>query len=870
MTRNGQPSGPAAPAGERRFLTVMFADLVGSTAMADQLDPEEYIRVLHVSRGICQKAINHYGGYVAKFMGDGILACFGYPHATEHNAQRAVNAGVEMVEGHKTARWDLPEGTPRPALRVGVHSGLVVIADIEVQGGMTEYEALIGATSNLASRIHGEAPPDGVVVSDSCLQDIRANFKTVELGPRVLKGLEKAIVLHRVTDRCTGARISERVDHVRHVPMVGRDAELRVLCEGWAAARAGEDCRPLLVTGEAGMGKSRLVAEFLRNRAERDQSYEVFLQCSPYDTSTSFHPVRRWLSAALRLDNPESTADEELQQRLMQAGLDPEECALLGVGVFGMLEKMSPQSMGVSPDVRKTRTFAALDKLVAALIDGRPTVMVFNDVHWSDELTRDWLSRLGESGLGRVFVVVTVRPEEERLLEGMEVLVLRPLELEHMRVLIRHVAHGKVLPSEVAVQITRRTRGVPLFAVEMTRALLASGMLQEFDTYFGSNPGVAPADWATVPLTLQELLLRRVEAVGEARAMLQLCAVLGEDFPAELAVKIWQSMGQSGGEAHLLKLEQLGLLEHRDGNLAFGHALLRSVAYEGALKSRRMEMHCLIARHLESFGDQALAVDPATVANHYRLAGMGWEAADFSLRAARACIARSACVDAIAQAKQGLGIVEERIARNPELRILGVQLATLKGLAEMTTLGYSAPEVDDAFRRAESFCQSEDAPELRFPVQWGLWVVALMKAKLPEAVRRSKAMMEIGHDSGDDAFLIEGLWTCGVALFYQGRLAESRDFLERAVALYRPAFARNALIHGQDPGVAARTYLMFVLCFQGHVREAEAMAETGLALARKLGHAHTLTWALGGSTMLRLGLGDLAGTLRIGREAMLE
>ena len=858
------------PLGERRVLTVMFADLVDSTNMAEHLDPEEFLHVLSVSRGICDGAIKRYGGHIAKFMGDGILACFGYPHATEQGARRAVNAGLDMVEGHMKALWSLPAGTPRPALRVGVHTGLVVIADITTPGGSTEHDAIIGATSNVASRVHGEAPPDGLVVSEDCLVAIREHFQHESLGLRRLKGVEKPVLVHRIMARHPSAEMAERTDHLLHAPMVGRAAELAVLSRHWQQARERGGTGAVLLTGEAGMGKSRLVTEFLKHRKGREDSLEVFMQCSPFHSNTSFHPLRRSLTILLRLEGADVLSGGVLQQRLAAAGLDAEECGLLTGVVFGLLEEMPPQLLGLSPDAKKTRTFLALETLLKALCAGRPGMLVFNDIHWSDELTREWMRLLCERGMEGIFVLATVRPEEVATQGGMEVLRLRPLGLEDVRELIRHVVGGKVLPSEVAVHITQRTRGVALFVVEMTRALLASGKLQEFETHYASKPGTALADWAGIPLTLQELLLKRVESAGPAREMLQFCAVLGEDFPQELPVRLWSEMGRDDGRSQLSVLVQTGLLEEREGALAFGHALLRDVAYDGTLKSLRVEWHGLMARHLESSRDHALAVEPATVAHHYRLAGMPQEAAAFSLKAAYACIARSACTDAIAQASQGLEMIVGRAADDPAMRVLGIQLATALGVAAMTTLGYSAPEVEAAFQRAEGFCLPGDPAEIRFPAQWGLWVVSLMGARLPEAEMRARAMIDLGESSANDSLLIEGLWTCGVAVFYQGRVAEARALLERAVAMYRPEHARNAFVYGQDPGVAARTYLMFVLCFQGHVREAEAMAAEGLALARQLGHALTLTWALGGSTMLRLGLGDLPGTLKFGQEAMTE
>jgi class 3 adenylate cyclase len=861
---------PMPPSGERRVLTVMFADLVDSTKLAEHLDPEDFLRVLHISRGICSDAIHRYGGNVAKYMGDGILACFGHPRVTEQSAQRAVNAGFEMVEGHKHAAWDLPAGTPRPALRVGLHTGLVVIADITTPDGDTEHDAIIGAASNVASRVHGEAPPDGLVVSEETLRETAGRFVSTSLGARNLKGVEKAVVVHQITARLAAAASPERTDYVLHLPMVGRREEMETLSRHWQEARETGSTPAFLITGEAGMGKSRLVAEFLRQREARDHSLEFFLPCSAYHTNTSFYPVRRCISAMLGLEESDRNTGEKLRQCLSEAGITKEDAALLAAIVFGFLEEMPAHLMGLSSDVRKARTFTALNKLVQGLAAGCPAVMIFNDIHWSDELTHEWLSLLCEDGLKRVLLLATMRPEEATFPAKIEILPLKPLGLDDVRELISHVASGKVMPREIAVQITRRTRGVALYVVEMTRALLASGMMQEFDTHFASRPGTPLADCAAVPLTLQELLLKRVQSAGPAREMMQLCAVLGEDFPEELPCKLWAINGREDGNEQLGKLIQAELLESQNGRLAFHHALLRSVAYDATLKSQRVHWHRVVARHLESSKDQALAVEPAMVAHHYRLAGMPQEAAVFSLRAAHACIARSAYSDAVAQALQGLGLIEDREDGKQEARLVGIQLATVLGLASMTTLGYSAPEVEDAFGRAEALCLPSDAAEVRFPVQWGHWVVALMKAKLDEAERRATAMIEIGESSGSDHFLIEGLWTCGVALFYRGRIVESRNLLERAVAMYRPEHARNAFIHGQDPGVAARTYLTFVLCFQGHVREAEAMAAEGLELARKLGHAHTLTWALGGCTMLRLGLGDLPGTLRFGQEAMTE
>ncbi len=846
------------PKGERRHLTILFSDLVGSTRLSEEMDPEDFRDLVMMSRELCCASVTACGGKVGKFMGDGILAYFGYPEALERAEQHAVNAGLDMIRKMRSATW--PDGLELQ-LRVGIHAGLVIVGDMGAPGEHLEMEAIMGAAANVASRVQTCAAPDTVVISSDVEKAVAGQFRVTSLGRKHLKGMREPMEIFEVQEALSSSAQVERLTGAVPRRLVGREAESALLERRWTEA-AGGQARAVAIFGEAGIGKSRLVAE-LKNLVERSGAPLLELQGTPYQINTPFFPWIEWLRALVAGRGRED-AEEGLEALLSECGVDdPLGPLLLGemLGVPGSSEKLQPS---LAPEGRKPRLLRVLTGLAAGRARGGPMLIFCNDAHWLDGSTLEWMRQCAADLPPRSLLVLTSRPGLEPPPAPLEVLELKSLSPEAAADLAREVAGGRALPREVLDYIATSAAGVPFFIEELTHHLIHSDALKEHPTHYELLSWTREHE---TPRALSELLLARLDRLGAAKKTAQICAVVGGAQSAGLIAELDGGMTPAEVERDLEHLVRGGiLLREADGrSCSFRHALLQTVVYGSLLKSTRGRYHQRVAELLAA--GEAAHQDAALMAEHFTLAGMPDRAVPLWLEAATTAVRRSAYMEAIALAGRGLELLGQ-LGNPAALREAEVILTNVMGTAFMATRGLGSPEAAAAFARAKDLLDDVTNPLVQFPVLWGLWVSRLMTGDLSAARIFADRMVALGASAGVPAISVEGLWTSGVVIFWQGEIAEARRRMEEAVRLYQPEHHATAHLLGQDPAVAARVYLGQVLCFSGEVGEAQRVVEEGLAMARELRHPHSIAWALGGVTMQCLVRGDAAATLALGEEAL--
>ena len=834
---------------ERRRLTVMFADLVGSTALSVRLDPEEMREVLRAYQNKVTGEIARVDGHVAKLMGDGVLAYFGWPRSYEDEAERAVRAGLAIIEA--VGKLCTLPGEPLAA-RVGIATGLVVVGDLVGEGTARE-EAVVGETPNLAARLQGAAAPGTVVIAEGTRRLLGEVFTLRDLGPHQLKGFARPVTGFEVLgERPAGSRFEARRPGVLP-PLVGRDEEFALLHQRWRQAVAGEG-QAVLVVGEAGIGKSRLVRATL-DMVEGEEHTVLRYQCSPYHTGTALWPVALQLASAAGLE----TADTEVAKvdkllALLRKGANeaddalPLMAALLGVDVG----KRYP-APDLTPLQRRTRTLAVLLGQLLGLAHQGPLLMVIEDTHWADPTTLELVGQaLDRIGSASALILLTSRPDNQPSLGGhprVNRLILNRLGRGPIEAIVARLASDRGLPAGVVDEIAARTDGVPLYVEELTKAVLEAGTAG-----------------AAVPESLHASLMARLDRVPEAKAVAQIAACIGREFayPLLRAVSPLPEAELRTALSRLAAAELVfGLGEPPGASYAFKHALVRDAAHESLLKSERQRLHACIVRSLEEHFPETADVEPELLARHCTEAGLGEQAVEYWQRAGQRALARSAMAEAAAQLATGLTVLASLpggIRR--QRRELGLQLAL--GQASLAAKGFAAPETGRAYARASELCRElGEVPEF-FPALYGRFIVHFQRAELAAAHQAAEELLRSAGERNDAAAQVTGHRIVGSALYHLGRLADSRDHLEKGLALYQPERDRSsASVYALDTSVVCSFWLVHVLLAQGYPDQAQVRMKHALAYARELAHPYTLAYALSVACILH-------GRHRPGAEAQAE
>lgn len=836
-----------SPDAERRQLTVMFCDLVDSTSLAQQLDPEDYRAVVRVYQEAAVAALQPFDGYVAQYLGDGLLVYFGYPQAHEDAAQRAVRAGLAIVDAMAllNARLALQYGV-HVAVRLGLHTGVAVVGT--VGSGARQEQLAMGDTPNIAARLQGLAAPNTVVLSAVTARLLHGVFTLEDVGVQPLKGVAEPMAVCRVLGPGEPASDEVELSPARLPFLVGREAELGLLLQRWEQSKAGLG-QVVLVSGEAGIGKTALI-EVLRAHVAREGYTRVGFRGSPYHTHSALYPVIEHVRRVVRLerhDSPATTLDKLEQalqgSRLPLAEVIPLLASLLSVPLLA--GRYPPLTL--TPQQQKQQTLDALVTWLVEEAERRPVLAVYEDVHWVDPSTLELLSMLVEQApAASMLHVLTFRPDFVSLWPArahLTPLTLNRLDRPQVEALIQHLAGGKVLPVEVMQHIVTRTDGVPLFVEELTRMLLESRLLREEEAHYVLRGLLSSVP---IPATLHDTLMARLDRLPPAKAVAQLGAVLGREF-SYAVLQALAPLDEATLQARLGQLVVAELLYQRGrpprATYMFKHALIQDAAYQSLLKSHRQQVHRQVAQVLETQFPETVATQPELVAQHYTEAGLTEQAIPYWQRAGQQALQRSANPEAVRHLTTGLAL----LATLPETSARAQQELTLQlvlGPALMAAKGGGAPEVEQTYARARALCQQiGDTPQL-FPTLRGLWRFYHARGALLTARELGEQLVRLAERAADPTRRLEAHDALGQTLSQMGEYTTARTHLEQGIALTDPV-AQQALVlrHGEAPGVRCLVHAARTLWCLGYPVQAVRRSQEALALAQELAHPYSLVGA---------------------------
>lgn len=813
--------------GERRQLTVMFCDLVGSTDLSQRLDAEDLRTVVRAYQEAAAAAVERHAGHIAQYLGDGLLVYFGYPQAHEDDAERAVRAGLETLTalGQVNDTLESLHGI-RLAARVGIHTGAVVIGEM---GGTGKSEVLaLGDTTNIAARVQGAADPDTLVMSANTQRLVPGMFVVEERGPQILKGVRDPLVLYRVVEP-SGVRSRLSVGAGRLIKFVGREAELRTVINRWARVRDGEG-QTVLLLGEAGVGKSRLVYEMREYLAIEPHAW---LECAaaPYTQGTPFHPVIALVARRLAFTAKDGVAEKlsKLETGL-RAFASQENVALLAD--FLGLPLAKPLAM--SPDLQRRKTIDLLTRWTLTLSTTQPLLLAVEDLHWCDASTLELLGHMIAQNPPRVLVLATARPEfspPRSAHSNLTTVQLTRLTRPEARAMVELLS-GDALPDEMVETLVARADGIPLYVEELTKAVV--------------EPGVARSIEA-IPPTLADSLMARLDRLSAAKEVAQRAAVLGREFSYTLLLALG-GMTEAALRHGLTRLVDANIVYVRgqppDATYTFNHALVQEAAYGSLLKRTRQQLHAdVVGILLERFPERA-AAEPEVVARHAELAGRIDDAITYHGLAGERALARSAHEEAIGQFRRAIALLDtwatevERHARELPLQItLGTSLIAVRG--------YSHAETETAFARAaELAVQANAATELGV-ARIGLAILYANRAELERGRTLLTDVLAAAEARGDQHQAMMCYANLAPMEHYQGKPASSLACCERAIALYEPAqYVGKPRVLGAEEGVVALGVAGWDLWQLGYPDAALARAQAAVALARRLERPFPLAFAL--------------------------
>jgi len=821
-----------ANAGERRQITVMFCDLVDSTVLGQRLDPEELQRVIRAYQDACAQVVRRYEGHLAQYAGDGLLVYFGYPHAHEDDAERALQAGLAIVDAIARVNTDLAATRVRLAVRIGVHSGVVVAG---TTGGPEPEKQMFGHTMNLAARIQSGAPPDSVVASAATLRLVAGRFVTRDLGARDMKGIAEPVAIHQVIGPIeTRDRLEAAA--TRLTPFVGREHELALMLDRWQQVREGHG-QVVLLTGEAGIGKSRLV-RVLRERIAGQSLLWLESHGSPYHEHSAFYPVVELLERALYLRREGSREEQaaNFERALAAAGLRVEDVLPLFASLSLPLHGRQAADTATT-DLQRRQT---LDRLVAWLIatsTERPTAVIVEDLHWIDASTKELLDMLIEQvPTSPILLVITSRPSPNLAWTGrasVTHVTLSPLTRDQVGAMIDQLT-GATLPATVRRAVTTKTDGVPLFVEEVTKAILEAGAER-----------AEARSSIDVPATLQDSLMARLDRLGSPKDVAQLAAVLGREFSYELlhAVAPADPVFLDHSLRALVRAElvyQRGAPPH--ATYRFKHALVQEAAYRSLLKSRRQEAHARVVRVLEErFADRVVA-EPEVIARHCAQAGLAAQAVRYYRLAGQRAAAASAHVEAVGHLTKALDLIRD-VAQDPDRDREELAIRVALGPPLIAIRGYGDREVERTYERARTLCETiGEAPDL-FEAVWGLANYYQSRGELGTARTLAEQLVTVSERSSEALLVAWAHLQLGATTFWRGEPAAAMPHFERAIAVHDPS-AGLRLRGAPDPGVAARAYAAWALWQLGHADRALETCRESVALGRRCGDRFSLALAL--------------------------
>jgi class 3 adenylate cyclase/predicted ATPase len=846
---------------ERRQVTVMFSDLVGSTALSTRMDPEDLREIISAYQKCVAETVRRFGGFVAKYMGDGVLVYFGYPQAHEDDAERAVRAGLELIAAVTALQSPVPLQT-----RVGIATGLVVVGDL-IGSGEAQERGIVGETPNLAARLQGIAEPNMVVIAEGTRKLLGNLFEFEDLGPKNLKGIAGPVRAWAAVRASSAEGRFEALHTTGLTALVGREEELELLLRRWSKAKSGEG-QVVLLSGEAGIGKSRLTAALLE-RLSGEAHTRLRYFCSPQHTDSAFYPIIGQMERAAGLahdDKPQAKLDK-LDAVLARTSTSMEDAALFAE-MLSLPNDGRYRALELAAEQRRQRTLEALALQLAELASRQLVLMIFEDAHWTDPTSLEVLGRtVDRIKTLPVLLIVTFRPEFDAPWVGQShvtSLTLNRLGEREAAAIIARLAGNKALPADVLAEIVERTDGIPLFVEEMTKAVLEA----ESEGAARRTVAAAPSPALAVPASLHASLMARLDRLGPAKEVAQIGAAIGREFSHPLLASVAR-MSEAGLGSALDRLVQAGLLSRQgmppQASYLFKHALVQDAAYGTLLREPRRALHARIAEAIEGQFAEIGGNQPEMLARHCTEAGLIEKAAFLWGKAGQRSLDRSALAEAATQLTRAL----EQIATLPGTPVLRreqikLQVALITPL--LHTKGYAAAETKAAVEQARSLIEQAEAlgeppddPLLLFSVLYGFWTASCV-AFDGDAMRELAAhFLALAEKQGATVPLVIGHRLMATSLAYTGDLTEGRPHYDKAVTLYNPATHRPLAIRfGQDHRVTSLSFRAGPLWILGYPEAALADTEHALEDSREIGQAPTLMFALQHASMTQAHCGYYA------------
>ncbi len=829
---------------ERRHLTVMFCDLVGSTELSATLDPEDLRDVIGAYQDAAQAAVAVYDGHVAQYLGDGLLIYFGYPRAQEDSARRSVHAALGVIErmGAENRRIEREYGA-KLSIRIGIHTGPAVVG---VVGSGSADELAIGETPNIAARIQGLAEPNTIGLSGETAKLVRDAFVLEDLGSVPLKGFRGTRRLFRVRGPRAAERDNTPSNDRASAPLVGREGELAALCALWEQAKRGAG-RSVLVRGDPGAGKSRL-ARALRQAAVESGGRYVEARCSTFFTNTAMRPIADMVGAVLSPNEDGNALDlDRIVRGLSRLGIALDEsvpyvASLLGVAIptsSSSTEPLYPQP-DLLPQARRAKTVQVVLKILRKAAEETPCVLFVEDLHWVDASTIDVLGALSEAArTSRLLLVMTTRPGFDPPWDVDTEISLNRLPREAVERIIVQIAQ-KPLPEDVVRQIVLKADGNPLFAEELSLLVLESGLLVEETDSF--RPALVPIPPLAIPTTLHDSLMARLDRLTPPhKALVQLCATIGRQVSYELLQEVVRSFEEEMTN-ELRRLTDGELLYERGvpprSMFIFRHALIQDAAYGSLVRRTRTRYHARVADVLRArFPDT-----PAEVLAHHLTEAGRFEGAVAEWHAAgRAALGSFGLAEAVHHLLQGLALVGQ-IADPSEAVIAEMSLRATLNVPLIFRHGFASKDVEDNSSALLDLCTRAGArgTEEQLVALWGLWQFYEVSARYDRAKEMGDRLMQLALRTGDSAIALAAHTSLGAALLMPGHLDQAKMHFEKGLAIYDMARHKHlALWFGQDAGAMCAAFLTWVHGLDGNEAEAKKRAADAMAMAEALAQPGT-------------------------------
>lgn len=830
---------------ERRQLTVAFVDIVGSTPLSERIDPEEFFAVIRTYRDICDEQIRHYGGHIARMIGDGLLAFFGVPQAHENDPERAVRASLAIAAAVREHKFLLSDGSfVRLGVRIGVNTGVVVVGS--VPGEPPDRREVFGSSAHVAARLQGLASENGVVVGSSTYELTRGTFSYVPLGGRSLKGVEEPVEAWRAEALASRESRFDRARRSPLGPMIDRTTESALLVEMWQQSLAGLG-QVGVISGEPGIGKSRLIRQF-RSSLDDSPRDVLSLQCSPFHVNTPLAPEIERLTRATGIQETDDAdlALAKLRALLTRAVADVEPTLRYYGAVLSIpaCPGYDPADFG-SPSERERGFQVLVDALVAASRQ-RPVLVIVEDIQWMDPTTIELLMRVIAHCPGERIMVLITHREDYRAdwLSGPAIrrIALQKLAVHEVEQMVAAVAGSNFVPRRITNQIVERTDGVPLFVEEFTRAVVDSGAVPRVAESAEPSGQLPPL----VPASIHDSLMERLDRLGPAKRVAQIASVFGRRFNYEGISSVLPDRGQTLKDS-LHALERAMIVyrnEESQGTVfTFKHAMIQEVAYSSLLKEERRELHARVASWLLQEAEIGESSQPAVLGYHYARAGNIPEAIEAWLQAGKSALRSSATKEAVAHLREGLSLIP-RMPASPRRFEAEIALQSNLAMAYTANAGWSDPQVYGSYSRALKLCASHGTVREKATVLWGSAIAKLVNCELTKGLEHAQDFVRRAEEWRDDEAALMAYTAALIANFFLGRLEQASSLAALIGARYNPREHRKLVqIYQHDPLIVSLVYSGHIEWLLGRPGRARECCATARQLASEIGHPFMLAFA---------------------------